>query len=64
MKGLTKEQKKKLREKVKQNKFHTVYTCDKCKKKLKGIVEVRKHVIEKKHYSYSTDGLQGGLMFV
>lgn len=51
---LTEKQNKELEESLRINEFETIYTCEKCNKKLKGLIEVRKHHEEEKHYSYKS----------
>lgn len=37
---------------VKENELSTIFVCDTCKKRLKGMKNVRSHVDKKRHYLY------------
>jgi len=49
---LTNEQIKELEEMRRKNEYETIFICTKCKKELKGMINVGKHVSEFMHYSY------------
>ena len=59
---LTKKQIKELNKAKQKNETETLYICNKCNERLKGMIEVRKHIKKFKHYAYRCYG-KGTIMF-
>lgn len=56
MKGLTKEQVKKLREDLEHERIHGEFICNDCGKKLIGMDEVSNHVSQFRHHMFGKEG--------
>lgn len=59
----TKEQEKKLKTMLENNENETIYMCIKCGERLRGMMNVRFHYEEHKHYEYKCPGSEMRLMF-
>lgn len=60
---ITKRQEADLIEDMRKNEVETIYICEDCKIKLKGLIKVRKHCGEFKHYTYKNPKFPGILGF-
>lgn len=60
----TKEQEKEFEEMIIRNENETIFICEKCGTRLKGMKEVRVHCRENEHYSYKSPKHNGVLMLV
>lgn len=61
---LTFEQEAELKKMTEVNENQTLYICQQCNKKLIGMKNVRKHIDEKKHYTYKNPKHLGNISFL
>ena len=60
----TKEQEEEFERMRYQNEHETIYMCVECATALIGMMNVRIHYEEHKHYEYKRPGIKGRLMFL